>query len=41
VADGVRGDATRATAELGRLGVQRQVDASVNAIRTILHERHH
>ncbi|WP_413447946.1 creatininase family protein [Duganella sp. Dugasp56] len=41
VADGVRGDATRATAELGRLGVQRQVDASVNAIRTILNERHH
>ena len=41
VADGVRGDATRATAELGRLGVQRQVEASVNAIRTILNERHH
>lgn len=40
VADGVRGDATRATAELGRLGVQRQVDTSVDAIKTLLHERH-
>ncbi|MBV6323274.1 creatininase family protein [Duganella violaceipulchra] len=41
VADGVRGDATRASAELGRLGVQRQVEASVSAIKTILQERHH
>jgi creatinine amidohydrolase/Fe(II)-dependent formamide hydrolase-like protein len=40
VTDGVRGDATRATAELGRMGVQRQVDNSVEAIRTILHEHH-
>lgn len=40
LADGVRGDATHATAELGRLGVQRQVDTSVDAIRTILHEHH-
>jgi creatinine amidohydrolase/Fe(II)-dependent formamide hydrolase-like protein len=40
VTDGVRGDATHATAELGRLGVQRQVDTSVDAIRTILREHH-
>ncbi|MDY7574340.1 creatininase family protein [Actimicrobium sp. CCI2.3] len=40
VSDGVRGDATRATAELGRLGVQRQIDTSVNAIKIILQERH-
>lgn len=32
VAQGVRGDARRATAELGKLGVQRVVDASVAAI---------
>ena len=38
VADGVRGDATHASAELGRLGVQRQVDTSVNAIRSLLNE---
>ncbi|SFM19887.1 creatininase family protein [Rugamonas rubra] len=33
--DGVRGDATRATAELGQLGVQRIVDTSVAAIRKL------
>lgn len=33
VAGGVRGDPTRASAELGRIGVQQQVDASVAAIR--------
>jgi len=36
VADGVRGDATRATAELGQIGVKLQVDASVAAIRQLL-----
>jgi len=30
---GVHGDPTRATAELGRIGVERIVDASVTAIR--------
>lgn len=38
VADGVRGDATRATAELGRIGVQQQVDTSVAAIKTLLQD---
>jgi creatinine amidohydrolase/Fe(II)-dependent formamide hydrolase-like protein len=33
VAGGVRGDPTRATAELGQIGVQQQVEASVAAIR--------
>ena len=37
VADGVRGDATRATAELGRLGVAHQVDTSVAEITALLH----
>jgi creatinine amidohydrolase len=32
-AGGVRGDPTRATAELGKIGVQRQVEAAVAAIR--------
>ena len=36
--EGVYGDPRRATAELGQLGVQRIVDSSVAAIRTILHE---
>jgi creatinine amidohydrolase/Fe(II)-dependent formamide hydrolase-like protein len=31
---GVHGDPTRATAELGRIGVDRIVDASVAAIRS-------
>lgn len=34
-AGGVRGDPTRATAELGQLGVERIVDASVAAIRAL------
>ncbi|MFT5588731.1 MAG: creatinine amidohydrolase [Bradyrhizobium sp.] len=38
VNDGVRGDATHATAELGRLGIQRQIDTSVNAIKALLNE---
>ncbi|WP_036166772.1 creatininase family protein [Massilia sp. 9096] len=33
---GVRGDPTRASAELGQIGVQRQVDESVKAIRAAL-----
>jgi creatinine amidohydrolase/Fe(II)-dependent formamide hydrolase-like protein len=33
---GVRGDPTRATAELGQLGVARVLDASVTAIRAAL-----
>lgn len=37
--DGVHGDPRRATAELGQLGVQRIVEASVGAIRTHLKER--
>jgi creatinine amidohydrolase/Fe(II)-dependent formamide hydrolase-like protein len=32
VSEGVRGDARRASAELGKLGVQRIVDTSVAAI---------
>ena len=36
VADGVRGDATRATAELGQIGIKLQVDASVAAIKQLL-----
>ncbi|MDC8756374.1 creatininase family protein [Janthinobacterium fluminis] len=40
-ADGVHGDPRRATAELGQLGVQRIVDASVAAIRTLIRERQH
>jgi len=36
VADGVRGDATRATAELGEIGVKLQVDTSVAAIKKLL-----
>jgi len=35
-AGGVRGDPTRASAELGQIGVQRQVDESVKAIRAAL-----
>jgi creatinine amidohydrolase/Fe(II)-dependent formamide hydrolase-like protein len=35
---GVHGDPTRATAELGRIGVERIVDASVTAIRAARHE---
>lgn len=38
-ADGVHGDPRRATAELGQLGVQRIVDASVAAIRTLIQAR--
>jgi creatinine amidohydrolase len=38
VNDGVRGDATHASAELGRLGIQRQIDTSVNAIKALLNE---
>jgi creatinine amidohydrolase/Fe(II)-dependent formamide hydrolase-like protein len=38
-ASGVRGDPTRATAELGRIGVERIVDASVGAIRAALQAR--
>ena len=34
-AQGVYGDPRRATAELGQLGVQRIVDASVAAIRAV------
>lgn len=41
VADGVRGDATRATAELGQLGVQHIVDTSVSAITTLLRQHRH
>jgi len=33
---GVRGDPTRASAELGQIGVQRQIDESVKAIRAAL-----
>ena len=36
VAEGVRGDATRATAELGQIGIKLQVDTSVAAIRQLL-----
>ena len=36
VADGVRGDATRATAELGQIGIKLQVDTSVAAIKQLL-----
>lgn len=39
VADGVRGDATRATAELGQIGVKLQVDTSVAAIRQLLQHK--
>lgn len=39
VADGVRGDATRATKELGQIGIKLQVDTSVAAIRQWL-QRH-
>lgn len=35
VAGGVRGDPARATAELGNIGVQQQIDASVAAIRKV------
>lgn len=37
VAGGVRGDPTRASAELGQIGVQQQIDASVAAIRAAEH----
>ena len=37
--DGVRGDPTRATAELGQLGVQRIIDTSVATIRTYIQQR--
>ena len=36
VADGVRGDATRATKELGQIGIKLQVDTSVAAIKKLL-----
>ena len=39
VADGVRGDATRATAELGQIGIKLQVDTSVAAIRQLLQHK--
>lgn len=39
VADGVRGDATRATAELGQIGIRLQVDTSVEAIKQLLQHR--
>jgi creatinine amidohydrolase/Fe(II)-dependent formamide hydrolase-like protein len=39
VAGGVRGDPTRATAELGQIGVQQQVEASVAAIRAAGHSK--
>ncbi|OBV38574.1 creatininase family protein [Janthinobacterium psychrotolerans] len=39
VADGVRGDATRATAELGQIGVRLQVDTSVAAIKQLLQHK--
>ena len=39
VADGVRGDATRATAELGQIGIRLQVDTSVAAIRQWLQHK--
>ena len=39
VADGVRGDATRATAELGEIGVKLQVDTSVAAIKKLLQQK--
>jgi creatinine amidohydrolase/Fe(II)-dependent formamide hydrolase-like protein len=41
VKDGVRGDATRATAELGQLGVQHVVDTSVSAIDALLRQHPH
>ena len=40
VRDGVRGDATRASAELGQLGVAHVVDASVAAIDALLRDHH-
>ena len=39
VADGVRGDATRATAELGQIGIKLQVDTSVAAIKQLLQHK--
>lgn len=39
VADGVRGDATRATAELGEIGVKLQVDTSVAAIKKLVQQK--
>ena len=39
VAGGVRGDPTHASAELGRIGVQQQIDASVAAIRAARQSR--
>jgi len=39
VADGVRGDATRATAELGQIGIKLQVDTSVEAIKQLLQHK--
>jgi len=39
VADGVRGDATRATAELGQIGIRLQVDTSVAAIKQLLQHK--
>lgn len=38
-ADGVQGDPRRASAELGQLGVQRIIDASVSHLHTYLNER--
>ena len=38
--EGVRGDATRASAELGQLGVRHIVDTSVAAINALLREHH-
>jgi creatinine amidohydrolase/Fe(II)-dependent formamide hydrolase-like protein len=40
VQDGVRGDATRASAELGQLGVAHVVDTSVAAIAALLRDHH-
>jgi len=39
VAEGVRGDATRATAELGQIGIKLQVDTSVAAIKQLLQHK--
>lgn len=38
--NGVRGDATRASAELGQIGVQHVIDASVAAVKAALAEQH-
>lgn len=41
VAGGVRGDPTHATAELGQIGVQQSIDASVAAIRAVQNSSKH